>query len=391
MLGLSRSIVAGLIAEGFVAPTRGKRNEWRFTFQDLMLLRTAHALQASKIPPRRILRSLARLKATLPQELPLTGLRITAIGADVAVRDRDGQWQADSGQLLMDFDVAPVAGSVAFLARESSPPAPPGASAWFERGAGSRGHRPRRGRGRVPAGAGAGAGPRGGLAEPGRDAQRCRPLRRTGGAVRRRGCALPGLGAAALQPCRRAGPSGTPGRGGSELRTAAWRSTRRWPTRTTTWAGCANSSATSAVPAPLQRLPDGLQRLGLPAWLSEGRSKTPLTARTGPSATSRSRASRAAMSPPRAPNWPSSCRSTTPAGCTTTSGSKLDGVMLSWAVPKGPSYDPKDMRMAIHVEDHPLSYNSFEGTIPRGAVRCRHGHRLGPRQLGSRPPTRTRG
>jgi tetratricopeptide (TPR) repeat protein len=134
MLGLSRTIVAGLIAEGFVAPTRGPRNEWRFTFQDLMLLRTAHALQASKIPPRKILRSLARLKATLPRELPLTGLRITAIGADVAVRDRSGQWQADSGQLLMDFDVAPLAGSVAFLARDTSPPAPPGAPAWFERG-----------------------------------------------------------------------------------------------------------------------------------------------------------------------------------------------------------------------------------------------------------------
>ncbi|HVK31996.1 MAG TPA: hypothetical protein VM845_05775, partial [Burkholderiaceae bacterium] len=104
LLGLSRRIVAGLIAEGFVAPTRGPRNEWRFTFQDLMLLRTAHALQASKIPPRRVLRALARLKAALPQSLPLTGLRITAIGADVAVRDRNGQWQADSGQLLMDFD-----------------------------------------------------------------------------------------------------------------------------------------------------------------------------------------------------------------------------------------------------------------------------------------------
>ncbi len=134
MLGLSRSIVAGLIAEGFVAPTRGPRNAWRFTFQDLMLLRTAHALQRSQIPPRRILGALKRLKATLPQELPLTGLRITAIGTDVAVRDRNGQWQADSGQLLMDFDVAPVAGSVAFLPRDTAPSAPPGAPAWFERG-----------------------------------------------------------------------------------------------------------------------------------------------------------------------------------------------------------------------------------------------------------------
>ena len=134
MLGLSRGIVAGLIAEGFVAPTRGPRNEWRFTFQDLMLLRTAHTLRASNIPPRQILRSLARLKATLPDTLPLTGLRITAIGADVAVRDRDGHWQADSGQLLMDFDVAPAASSVAFLERKGSAAGPDGA-AWFERGA----------------------------------------------------------------------------------------------------------------------------------------------------------------------------------------------------------------------------------------------------------------
>jgi tetratricopeptide (TPR) repeat protein len=128
-LGVSKAVISGLVAAGFVTPSRGKRREYRFSFQDVVLLRTAHSLQTAQIPPRKILRSLKHLKATLPQELPLTGLRITAVGNEIAVKQGATQWQADSGQLLMDFDVLPAHGTVSFLSRTPAP-----STDWFQRG-----------------------------------------------------------------------------------------------------------------------------------------------------------------------------------------------------------------------------------------------------------------
>ena len=133
LLGLSRSILCGLIDAGFVAPSRGKRGEYRFQFSDLVVLRAAQGLSEAKIPPARILRSLRRLRAQLPEEVPLAGLRIEAVGDAVVVSEGEGQWQPDDGQYVFQFQVAAPEGRLAFIGRQRPRPAA-AEGRWFERG-----------------------------------------------------------------------------------------------------------------------------------------------------------------------------------------------------------------------------------------------------------------
>src|ERR1700733_13755188 len=101
LLRLPRSTIRSLIGAGFVTPERGMRNAWLFSFQDLIVLRTAQALAAAHIPHRRITRSLKELRRHLPDEMPLSGLRIGALAEHVVVKEGAAQWQAETGQYLL--------------------------------------------------------------------------------------------------------------------------------------------------------------------------------------------------------------------------------------------------------------------------------------------------
>jgi tetratricopeptide (TPR) repeat protein len=115
LLRLPRSTIRTLIAAGFVSPTRGPRNAWRFSFQDLIVLRTAQALADAHVPHRRITKSVKDLRRHLPESMPLSGLSIGAVGDRVVVKEGASRWQADSGQYLLAFEGDPSDGSLSVI------------------------------------------------------------------------------------------------------------------------------------------------------------------------------------------------------------------------------------------------------------------------------------
>jgi len=121
VLRLSPSTIRGLIKTGFVQPARGPKRQLLFSFQDLIVLRAARALLEAKISRRRINRSLEDLRRHLPEQMPLSGLSISAIGDRVVVRDGKNHFQVDDGQYVLGLDVSVENGVIRVVEHQEVP------------------------------------------------------------------------------------------------------------------------------------------------------------------------------------------------------------------------------------------------------------------------------
>jgi tetratricopeptide (TPR) repeat protein len=104
MLDLSVGQVRSYARSGLVAAHRGERGEYRFGFQDLVLLRNAKGLLSQRIPPQRVRTALNRLKQQLPEDGSLSSVQISAQGNRIVVQRSGRSWQPESGQTLLEFD-----------------------------------------------------------------------------------------------------------------------------------------------------------------------------------------------------------------------------------------------------------------------------------------------
>lgn len=119
LLGIGPSSVRSFIRAGHVRPRKGVRGRLQFTFQDLIILRTARTLSGANVPTRRLNRCLRELRKALPADIPLSGLSITAIGDKVAVREGRQHWDTESRQYLLALDVSVESGEVQVIEREA--------------------------------------------------------------------------------------------------------------------------------------------------------------------------------------------------------------------------------------------------------------------------------
>jgi len=119
LLGISTARVRSLVRSGVVTPQRTSTGHAAFSFQDLVLLRTAKGLHDANVPARRITKALQALSRQLPVDRPLSAVRVQIDGDRVIVRDNASTWEPETGQTVLDFSVRELGEKVAPLARDS--------------------------------------------------------------------------------------------------------------------------------------------------------------------------------------------------------------------------------------------------------------------------------
>lgn len=137
MLGLPPAEVRRFARAGVVSARRGPRNTLRFSFQDLVLLRTAAGLLHARLPPARVRRALRALASQLPAGRGLASVHVAAEGGHVIVREGGARWHPETGQALLDFEVRALPRRVAPLVRAAARRGrarPLDAEAWFRWG-----------------------------------------------------------------------------------------------------------------------------------------------------------------------------------------------------------------------------------------------------------------
>src|SRR5271156_416781 len=97
MVDLSVRKLRAYVKQGFLSPERGPRGAFKFSFEDLVVLRAAKGLLASRIPERRVRAALRKLRSELPAGRPLRSLRIFAEGDEVVVADGQARFRAGDG------------------------------------------------------------------------------------------------------------------------------------------------------------------------------------------------------------------------------------------------------------------------------------------------------
>jgi tetratricopeptide (TPR) repeat protein len=116
--------IRSMVRARYVRPTRGPRGALRFSFQDLVLLRTGRQLLAAGIPARRVGQALRAVRAQLPADPPQLGLSVTAAGGRVVVHEAGAPRDALTGQLLLAFEVRVDDGKLRLVNIPSFPASP---------------------------------------------------------------------------------------------------------------------------------------------------------------------------------------------------------------------------------------------------------------------------